>query len=54
MTIDHGTLVWLAQSVGLIYLIVLSIAVVVYACWPANRTRFDQAAKAILRDEDRP
>ena len=54
MTIDHGTLVWLAQSVGLFYLIALSIAVVAYACWPANQTRFDRAAKAILRDEDGP
>ncbi|MGE0573082.1 cbb3-type cytochrome c oxidase subunit 3 [Reyranella sp.] len=55
MGITHDTLVWLSKSVGLLYLIGLSLAVLVYAYWPSNRKRFDQAANAILQDtEDRP
>ena len=34
-----------AKSSGLFYLIALSICVVVYAYWPSNRKRFDDAAK---------
>ena len=38
------TLVWFAKSVGLFYLIGLSIIVLAYAYWPSNKKRFDQAA----------
>lgn len=51
---DHGTLVWFSKSFGLFYLLGLSVAVVVYACWPSNRSRFDHAAETILQDEDGP
>ena len=54
MDLDHQTVVGFAKSFGLFYLIALSIAVVVYAFWPTNRRTFDQAASAILKDEDRP
>ena len=54
MEVDHGALVWLAKSFGLFYLIGLSVIVVVYACWPSNKTPFDRAAQSILHDEDRP
>ncbi len=55
MDIDHSSWVYLAKSLGLFYLIGLSIAVVVYACWPANRESFDNAAQQILDDdEDKP
>jgi len=54
MDVDHGTFVWLSKSFGLFYLIGLSIIVMVYACWPANKARFDHAAKSILHDEDEP
>jgi cytochrome c oxidase cbb3-type subunit 4 len=50
----HDTLVWFSKSFGLFYLIALSIAVVAYAYWPANKRRFDQAADSILHDEDKP
>ena len=50
----HDTLVWFSKSFGLFYLIALSIAVVVYTYWPANRKRFDHAADSILHDEDKP
>lgn len=54
MDLDHGTLVAFAKSYGLFYLILLSIAVLVYTFWPANKKRFDKAAKSILDDEDGP
>jgi cytochrome c oxidase cbb3-type subunit IV len=52
--LDHDTLVGFAKSFGLIYLIVLSIGVVIYACWPSNKDRFDRAARSVLDDEDGP
>jgi cytochrome c oxidase cbb3-type subunit 4 len=54
MDIDHDTLVAFAKSYGLFYLILLSIAVLVYIYWPPNKKRFDKAAKSILDDEDGP
>ena len=54
MEIDHGTLVWFSKSFGLFYLIGLSLAVVVYVCWPSNKKQFDRAAESILHEEDRP
>lgn len=54
MDLDHSFTVWLAKSFGLFYLIALSIAVLVYTFWPANRARFQHAATSILEDDDRP
>ncbi|MEO8559227.1 MAG: cbb3-type cytochrome c oxidase subunit 3 [Rhodospirillales bacterium] len=54
MSLDHDTAVWFSKSFGLFYLVGMSIIVVVYAYWPANRKRFDRAAKSILRHEDAP
>ena len=54
MTVDHDFLVGMSKSFGLFYLIMLSVAVVAYACWPTNKSRFDRAAQSILRDEDKP
>ena len=50
----HDDLVWLAKSAGLFYLIGLSIIIVAYVYWPSNKKRFEQAATAILDDDDRP
>ena len=52
MTLDHDTLVWFSKSFGLFYLLALSLGVVVYAYWPSNKKRFDEAADAILQDEE--
>lgn len=52
--IDHGQFVAFSKSFGLFYLIALSVAVLVYAYWPANKRRFDEAASNILHDEDTP
>ena len=32
----------------------LSIVVLAYVYWPSNKKRFEQAASAILDDDDRP
>jgi cytochrome c oxidase cbb3-type subunit 4 len=54
MTIEHDLLVFVSKTFGLFYLIALSIGVVIYAYWPRNKARFDDAARAILGQEDRP
>lgn len=54
MPFDHQTVVAFAKSWGLFYLIGMSIIVVIYALWPANRKRFDQAKYSILETDDRP
>lgn len=55
MPLDHDTLVAFSKSFGLFYLVVLSIAVLVYAFWPGNRKRFENAARnPVSTEEDRP
>ena len=54
MGVSHDDLVWLAQSVGLFYLIGMSVIVVAYVYWPSNKKKFESAAEAILHGEDRP
>jgi cytochrome c oxidase cbb3-type subunit IV len=51
---DHSDIVVFAKSFGLFYLIALSIGVLVYTYWPSNKQRFDEAAKNIIHDEDKP
>ena len=50
----HDALVAFSKSFGLFYLLAMAIAALIYACWPPNRKRFDQAARDIVDDEDRP
>lgn len=52
MNLDHDVLVWFSKSFGLFYLLALSLIVVVYAYWPSNKKPFEQAAQAILHDDD--
>ncbi len=54
MTFEHDVLVWFSKSFGLFYLLGLSLVVVVYAYWPSNKKMFDEAAQAIIQDEDKP
>lgn len=51
---DHTSVVAFSKSFGLFYLIALSIGVLVYAYWPSNKQRFDEAADSIIHDEDKP
>ncbi len=54
MEISHDLLVGFAKTFGLIWLMVISVAVTVYAFWPSLGKRFDRAAKSVLDDEDGP
>jgi cytochrome c oxidase cbb3-type subunit IV len=50
--IAHETALWLSKSFGLFYLIFMSVIVVAYAFWPANKASFDAAARSILDEDD--
>ena len=52
--IEHETALWLSKSVGLFYLIFMSVIVVAYTFWPANKAGFDRAARGILTEDDHP
>lgn len=54
MDITHEALVAFVKSFGLFYFIALAAGVLLYACWPSNKARFDKAANSILSDEDGP
>jgi len=54
MSFDHNTVVWIAKSYGLFYLITFSLIVVLYAYWPSNKKNFDEAAQSVLKEEERP
>ncbi len=40
-----------AQSAGVLYFMGIFAAVVVYALWPSNKSRFDEAARMPLRED---
>lgn len=40
-----------AQTWGLLYFVILFLAVVAYALWPSNRKTFDAAAHVPLRED---
>lgn len=54
MDFDHLSLVAFAKTFGLIYLMVMFLASVVYAFWPSKRDEFDRASKSVLDDEEGP
>ncbi|MFD1882867.1 cbb3-type cytochrome c oxidase subunit 3 [Paracoccus pacificus] len=54
MQFTHEFLVGFSKSYGLFYLIALSVAITIYAYWPALRNRFDKAANSIFDDEEGP
>ena len=54
MELSHDTMVALAKSFGLFYLMALFLAAAAYAFWPSLGERFDRAAKSVLDDEDGP
>jgi cytochrome c oxidase cbb3-type subunit 4 len=55
MPFDHDTLVGFSKSFGLFYLIALSVGVLIYTFWPANRQKFrDAASQIVADDEDQP
>jgi cytochrome c oxidase cbb3-type subunit 4 len=50
--VTYETLSRFAQQGGSIYFGLLFVAVLIYALWPRNRTRFDAAARMPLDEED--
>jgi cytochrome c oxidase cbb3-type subunit 4 len=40
-----------AQTWGLLYFVILFVIVLVYALWPSNKKRFDEASKIPLRED---
>ena len=54
MEIDHATLVGFAKSFGLFYLMGMFTLAALYAFWPSNGQRFQQAANSVLDDESGP
>lgn len=47
----YETLAKFAQTWGLLYFFLIFAGVLVYALWPANRKRFDEAARIPLRED---
>ncbi len=54
MNPTHFFLVAFSKSFGLFYLLVMALGALAYALCPANRDRFDNAARNIIVDEDEP
>jgi cytochrome c oxidase cbb3-type subunit 4 len=48
----YETVSALSLSWGLVYLMVLFVAVCVYAFWPRNKDKFDNAARMPLEKDD--
>ncbi|MGF1462310.1 MAG: cbb3-type cytochrome c oxidase subunit 3 [Maricaulaceae bacterium] len=48
---DYEAVSAFSKSWGLVYLAILFLAVLVYAFWPGNQSKFDRAARAPLNEE---
>lgn len=48
---NYHFLAHIAQSAGLLYFVGLFLAICLYAFWPTNRSRFEAAALAPLRED---
>lgn len=48
---SYAALAGFAQTWGLVYFVAIFLAIVVYALWPKNRARFDDAAQIPLRED---
>jgi cytochrome c oxidase cbb3-type subunit IV len=48
---DYAFFAHLAQTWGLVYFVMIFIAVLVYALWPSRQKQFDEAARVPLRED---
>ena len=48
---DYQTVANFSETWGLVFLVVMFLAVVGYALWPANKDKFDDAAQMPLKDD---
>ncbi|HWV51053.1 cbb3-type cytochrome c oxidase subunit 3 [Pseudorhodoplanes sp.] len=51
MSETYKTLAEFAQTWGLVYFVTVFLLVVVYAFWPSNKEKFDEAARMPLRED---
>jgi cytochrome c oxidase cbb3-type subunit 4 len=51
MSETYKTLAEFAQTWGLVYFVAVFLLVVVYALWPSNKAKFDDAAHMPLRED---
>ena len=51
MSTTYEWLAQFAQSAGTVYCFLLFLGTLVYALWPANRARFNEAARMPLRED---
>jgi len=51
MSETYKTLAWFAQTWGLVYFVAIFIAVLIYAFWPSNKKKFEDASKIPLRED---
>jgi cytochrome c oxidase cbb3-type subunit 4 len=52
MTPTYQALAEFAQTWGLLFFVVIFMAIVVYAFWPSNKKKFDDAARTPMREDD--
>jgi len=52
MNPTYQALAEFAQTWGLLLFVIAFAAVVAYALWPSNKKKFDEAARAPLREDD--
>ncbi len=50
---DYESIATFSKSWGLVYLVVLFVGACLYAFWPRNKEKFDQAARMPLDEDDR-
>jgi cytochrome c oxidase cbb3-type subunit IV len=51
MTETYTFLAHIAQSAGLLYFMAIFLGMALYAFWPSNKTKFDQAAAMPLQED---
>ena len=51
MSSNYTFFAHLAQTWGLVYFVVIFVAVLVYALWPSRQKQFDEAARVPLRED---
>ncbi len=51
MTETYAFLAHIAQSAGLLYFMAIFTGMAIYAFWPSNKAKFDQAAAIPLSDD---
>jgi cytochrome c oxidase cbb3-type subunit 4 len=51
MSTTYETVASFAQTWGLVYFVALFAGVLLYALWPSNKKRFDEAASIPLRED---